>query len=37
MVDVLMEDAKKQGYQPDCAVAGDEVRGRLKDREMIDR
>ena len=25
MVDVLLEEAKKQGYSPDCAVAGDEV------------
>jgi phosphonoacetaldehyde hydrolase len=26
MVDVLLADAKKQGYVPDCSVAGDEVR-----------
>ena len=26
MVDVLLEDAKKQGYEPDASVAGDEVR-----------
>ena len=25
MVDVLLEDAKKQGYVPDASVAGDEV------------
>lgn len=25
MVDILLEDAKKQGYQPDSSVAGDEV------------
>lgn len=25
MVDILLEDAKKQGYQPDASVAGDEV------------
>ncbi|XP_045180079.1 phosphonoacetaldehyde hydrolase-like [Mercenaria mercenaria] len=25
MVDVLLEDAKKQGFHPDCTVAGDEV------------
>lgn len=25
MVDILLEDAKKQGFHPDCTVAGDEV------------
>ena len=25
MVDVLLEEAKKQGYEPDSSVAGDEV------------
>lgn len=25
MVDILLEDAKRQGYQPDASVAGDEV------------
>jgi hypothetical protein len=25
MVDVLLEDAKKQGYVPDASVAGDDV------------
>ena len=25
MVDVLLEEAKKQGYTPDASVAGDEV------------
>ena len=25
MVDILLEDAKKQGYVPDASVAGDEV------------
>jgi phosphonoacetaldehyde hydrolase len=25
MVDILEEDAKKQGYTPDASVAGDEV------------
>ena len=25
MVDILLEEAKKQGYEPDSSVAGDEV------------
>ena len=33
MVDILLEDAKKQGYVPDASVAGDEVRNYTRHKD----